>query len=32
MYLYGRKTHVVDIFDVINLVFAGTAVRGQEYS
>jgi len=32
MYLYGIKTHAVDIFDVINLVFAGAAIRGQEYS
>jgi len=31
MYLYGLKTHAVDIFDVINLVFVGTAIGGQEH-
>jgi len=25
------KSHAVDVFDVINLVFVGTAVRGQEH-
>jgi len=32
MYLYGLKTHAVDIFDVINLVFACATIRGQEHS